>query len=195
MSNAKPQSSKDGSSTQNPSQKAKIYQASSGSSESSESSSSSQKGGEQSPWNLSPWNQLAVWQRQQLTLATECASVMFRGVESMRRVQQEAAHQMSAQHAAITEQLRSAEQLADLLPLLSTPMRIDMESVEQYWKQLAGATLQAQVEMMNSVCQMFSSENNTSVPSMQKVIQAAIAPMANSFFVDGAHDHERPHHA
>lgn len=155
--------------------------------------SSSASAAEKSTSGISPWNHLVDLQRQQLALAAECASAMFRGVESIRRIQQEAAHQASAHHAAATQQLRGPEQPADLMALLSTPLRVDMEGVEKYWKQLAAATVQAQTEMLNSMCHMFNNESSSNVNSMQEIMQAAMPPMASSFFVDGAH--ERSQHS
>ncbi|WP_037472164.1 phasin family protein [Simplicispira psychrophila] len=155
------------------------------------SASALQQTTEKSTSGALPWSHLADLQRQQLALATECASAVFRGVESMRKIQQEAAHQASAHHATATQQLRSPEPTADLMALLSTPLRVDMEGVQKYWNQLAAATFQAQAEMMNSICHMFNNENRSSVSSIQEVVQATMPPLASSFFVDGAHEH--PH--
>ena len=159
----------------------------------SAAATSSHQAAEKTTHSASPWNHLAEFQRQQIALATECASALFRGIESIRKTQQEAAHQASAHHASTTQKLRSTEQAEDWLALMSAPLCIDMEGAEKYWKQLAAASVQVQTEMMSSLHQIFDNEGNFSANSIQEVIQAAIPPMASSFFVDGAH--ERPHHA
>lgn len=187
MSNAKPHASGNSFHPQNQSQPQEVQM----NQKSPDFSSNPQKAAEKPLSDASPWNHLADLQRQQFALATECASALFRGVESMRKIQQEAAHQASAHHAAATQQLRSPAQTADLLALLSSPMRMDMEEVQKYWNQLAATSLQAQTEIMSSICRMFNNKSSSSIHSLQEVIQATLPPLASSLFVNGTH--ERPH--
>src|SRR5690606_23612004 len=47
------------------------------------------------------WDLVADASRQQAAAANECAAAMFRGVEGMRKVQEQAAHAAARQHTAV----------------------------------------------------------------------------------------------
>jgi hypothetical protein len=142
------------------------------------------------------WKMLADLGRQQLAVATENTSAIFRGSEAMRKIQQDAAHQASVHHAEAAQKLRAAAfQPADLLAIQSELLRIDMQGAGQYWQQLASVALQTQIEMMSSVSRMFDDGTGGGVKSALEVFQAAIPPMANSFFVSRSSESDEQHKA
>jgi Phasin protein len=146
--------------------------------------------------DLNPWNMLADLARQQLAVTTENTGAIFRGSEAMRKIQQDAAHQASVHHAEAAQKLRACTgQPVDLLAIQSELMRIDMQGAGQYWQQLASAALQTQIEMMTSVSRMFDDEAGGGVKSALVVFQAAIPPMANSFFVSRSNASDEQHKA
>ena len=116
-----------------------------------------------------PWSQLADLQRQQLAWLTECASTMFRGIESIRKTQQEAARLTSSHHSAAAQKMRASEQPDNWLELMSAPMFVDMEGCEKYWSQMASASVQTHSEIIQSIYQIFDSEKSPGFPSMQKI--------------------------
>jgi hypothetical protein len=132
--------------------------------------------------DLPSWNFLADLSRQQLSWATEGASAIFRSSEAMRKVQQQAAHQASEHYATAAQKLRVACQPADLLAVQSELLRFDLQEASQYWQQLVTAALQAQTEMMTTASHMLDSEAGGGVKSAIEAMQAAIPPMATSFF-------------
>ncbi|MDO8455400.1 MAG: phasin family protein [Burkholderiaceae bacterium] len=133
--------------------------------------------------DLTPWSFLADLSRQQLSFATESVSAIFRSSEAMRKVQQQAAHQASEHYAAAAQKLRGASQPADLMAIQSELLRFDLQESSQYWQQLMTAALQAQTEMMTTASHILDSDSGSGVKSALEAMQAAIPPIANSFFV------------
>jgi hypothetical protein len=146
--------------------------------------------------DLNVWNMLLDLGRQQLAVTTENTSAVFRGGEAMRKIQQDAAHQASVHHAEAAQKLRACScQPADLLAIQSELLRIDMQGAGQYWQQLASVALQTQIDMMTSVSRLFDDEAGGGVKSALGVFQAAIPPMANSFFVSRSSESDEQHKA
>jgi uncharacterized protein YfaS (alpha-2-macroglobulin family) len=132
--------------------------------------------------SLTPWSFLADLSRQQMSFATESACALFRSSEAIRQVQQQAAHHASEQYAAAAQKLRSATQPAELLAVQAELLRFDLEEANRYWQQLMNAGLQAQTEMMGTASHMIDSEAGGGVKSALQAMQAAIPPIASSFF-------------
>jgi hypothetical protein len=142
------------------------------------------------------WNMLADLARQQLAVTTENTGAIFRGSEAMRKIQLNAAHEASVHHAEAAQKMRAAAcQPADLLAIQSELLRSDMQGAGQYWQQLASAALQTQIDMMTSVGRIFDDEAGAGVKSALGVFQAAIPPMANSFFVSRSSESDEQHKA
>jgi Phasin protein len=146
--------------------------------------------------DLNPWTKVADLVRQQLAVTTESTGAIFRGSEAMRKIQLNAAHQASVNHAQTAEKLRaSSGQPVDLLALQSELMRSDLQGAGQYWQQLASVALQTQMELMASVSRLFDNDAGGGVKSALEVIQAAVPPMANSFFVSRSSETDDQHKA
>lgn len=136
-----------------------------------------------------PWNFLSELSRQQLAMATESASAIFRGNEILRKIQQETAHEASIRHAKAAQKLFSHCEPAELLSIQSELLRTDLQTASHYWEQLAKATLQAQREMMASMSHLLDSESGSGMNSAMQALQAAIPAMtmANNFLTPKSH--------
>jgi hypothetical protein len=146
--------------------------------------------------DLNAWNVLTDLARQQLAVTTENTGTIFRGSEAMRKIQLNAAHEASVHHAEAAQKLRASSfQPADLLAIQSELLRSDMQDAGQYWQQLASVAMQTQIEMMTNVGRMFDDEAGGGVKSALGVFQAAIPPMANSFFVSRSSESDEQHKA
>lgn len=96
--------------------------------------------------------------RQQMVVANESASAMFRGFEAMRKIHEQAAHDATARHAAAAEKMRSPRQAAELLQIQSELIRRDVEGAMGYWQELAAAALEMQNEMMGCASHLVDSD-------------------------------------
>lgn len=132
-------------------------------------SAASNPAAEMSVPEITPWSQLADLHRQQLAWLAECASALFRGVEAMRKTQQEAARLASDHHAAAAQKLRAAEQPDHWLELIAAPVCVDMDGCGKYWSQMASTSVQTHSEIIQSIYQIFDSEKTPMVSSMQKI--------------------------
>ncbi|MDB5869689.1 MAG: hypothetical protein JWP96_2021 [Polaromonas sp.] len=130
-----------------------------------------------------PWNLMSDFGRQQLALVTETASTMYRGNESLRKIQQDASHQASVCCAEAAEKLSGPCQPAEILSIQTELMRNNMQGASQYWQQFTAVALQTQREMMSSMTHMLDNEKGGGgIKSALEAFQASIPPMATSFF-------------
>lgn len=125
--------------------------------------------------------------RHQLALVVESTSVLCRGSEALRKIQQEAAHEASAFHASAMQKLCAPCEPADLMAIQSELLRFSLQSAGQYWQQIAAQAMQTQVEMMSSVNHVSETEKDTGMKSPLEALQAAMPPLASSFFPLTAH--------
>lgn len=132
--------------------------------------------------------------RQQLAVASESSSALYRGGEALRKVQQESAHEASIRHAEAAHKLFGPCQLTELLSIQTELLRANIQSATNYWQQLAVVALQTQREMMLSTSHLLENSSGSGMKSALEAFQATIPPMATSFFV---HSHgelnEQPH--
>lgn len=142
---------------------------------------------------LASWNALAEMGRQQLAVATESASALYRGSEALRKVQQEAAHEASVHHAEVAQKLLSPCQPSDVLALQTDLMRFNMQSATHYWQQMMVVALQTQREIMLGMGHLLDAETGSSMKSAMGAFQSIIPPMANSFFIHNPGDFPEPH--
>lgn len=134
-------------------------------------------GNEQSALNM-----LADLGRHQLALAVESAGALYRSSEDLRKIQHETAREASAFHQDTVQRLFKPCQPDELLAIQTEFMRFSMESASKYWQQIAEKTIQAQVEMMRSVSHVMEREKDLGLRSPLEIFQAAIPPLASSFF-------------
>ena len=131
---------------------------------------------------LNPWDILIDLSRQQLTMANESASAIFRGAEAMRKIQQSAAHEASVHHETAADQLHRPCQANDLLAIQSEVLRVDLQDAGQYWSKLTAAAMQTQLDIMTSMSRMIVRDPDSGLKSALEVFGAAIPPLATSFF-------------
>jgi len=113
---------------------------------------------EAAPAPLAPLDFLTDLGRQQMCVAAEASTAMLRGIETMRRIQQQAAHDASARHEAVAAKLHDARAPADLMALQAGLLQADWQSASQYWQDLAGTVLEMQVEMMGCASHLVDSD-------------------------------------
>lgn len=129
-----------------------------------------------------PWNLLTEFGRQQLAVAAQGASAMYRAREVIRAVQQKAAHEASVRHAETARKLCAPCAPGDFLSLQSELIRGNLQGAGQYWQQLAEAAMQTQLEMMASMSHVLEGEAGVGVKSVLQAFQAATSPLVSRFF-------------
>lgn len=97
---------------------------------------------------LAAWGFFGDLGRQQLHAAVEGASAMFRGLDALRAIQQETAHQAAAQYVAAARILCAPYQPAELMVVESELLQTDVEEAGNYFQRMATSALESQVEMM-----------------------------------------------
>lgn len=116
--------------------------------------------------------------RQQLAIVADGASAVFRGSETMRRIQQQAAHRACAHCETAAQKLRhpgEAGQLANPWELL----HLDLQEVSGYWQQMTETALKTQGEVMGLTSQMLSLGASDGLkPALQAWQTAITAPAA-----------------
>ena len=105
------------------------------------------------------WNWAFDWGRQQMAVAAEGASMMYRGFEAMRRVQEQTAHHAAERHAEIAERMRARTPPADLIALQSQLLRDDLEDATRYWQQLAAAAMEMNSQLLGCATQLVDTED------------------------------------
>lgn len=106
-----------------------------------------------------PWDWAADWGRQQAVVATESATTVFRGLEAMRRIQEEAVREASARLADAADRLRKPCSPAELMALQGELLRKDLEGATRYWQQLAGAALEMNTELVACCANLVDTED------------------------------------
>lgn len=132
-------------------------------------------------------NFFADFGRHQLALAVESISALCRGSEALRKIQQEAAHEASIFHEEAAQKLCTPCQPTELMAIQSELLRFTLENAGRYWQQIAAQAMQTQVEMMRSVSHVLEIEKDTGMKSPLEAFQAAMPPLASSFFPLSVH--------
>jgi len=127
---------------------------------------------ETAPAPFAPLGILADLGRQQMCVAAEASSAMLRGFETMRRIQQEAAHEASERHQAAAAKLHGACAPADLMAMQAGLWQADWQSANRYWQDLAGTALEMQVEMMGCASHLMDSDAALESVSAVKALDA-----------------------
>jgi len=130
---------------------------------------------------LQPWNMFADFGRQQMAVATEGAGILFRGFETMRKIQEKAAHEAGAQHQAAAEKLKKSCTPNDLLAIQSDLMRFDAESATLYWQQLGAAAMEMQTALLGCATQMADTESLLEAASAFDHIESAVPGLERMF--------------
>ena len=132
------------------------------------------------PTQLTPLGILADLGRPQMCVAAEASGAMLRGLETMRRIQQEAAHDASVRHDAVAGKLHNARAPMDLMAMQAELLQADWQSANRYWQDLAGTAIEMQVEMMGCASHLVDSE--TALESASAVEAFDVFPGMKALF-------------
>lgn len=132
------------------------------------------------PNPFAPLGVLSDLARQQMCVAAEASCAMFRGFETMRRIQQEAAHDASVRHGAVAQKLHGACAPVDALAMQAGLLQADWQSANRYWQDLAGTALEMQVEMMGCASHLLDSD--TALESVSAVEALDALPGLTALF-------------
>ena len=115
-----------------------------------------------------PWNLMTDLGRQQLAVGAEAASVLFRGSEAIRKIQQQAAHEASLRHHAVLQKLQAGAAPADLVAVQEELLRFDVEQASWYWQKLTEVAVQTQVEMLGCAGRLVNDAAGNAAASRQE---------------------------
>ena len=123
---------------------------------------------------LAPLNFLADLPRQQMALMTQSAATLLRASEAVRKVQQQAAHRASAQHLEAAERLRAPCEFNELLAIQGELLRFNLQEATQYWQQIAGAALKAQLDLAGTAGEALGAGSEPTLDALQKAFAASL---------------------
>jgi hypothetical protein len=105
-----------------------------------------------------PWDWLAAWNRQQMALANEGAYTVYRGIETLRRIQEETTRAAAERHAAVAEKLRHPNEPLDLALIQGELLREDLSIAARYWQDVTDAALEMNSELLNCATHLVDTE-------------------------------------
>ena len=104
------------------------------------------------------WANVLDLPRQQWATATHAACALFSGWESIRRIQEKAAHAALKHYTDAAGRLGTGCAPLDVLSVQMDLARFDAEAAAGYWQQLAAATLQMQARAAACGCELVDSD-------------------------------------
>ena len=107
---------------------------------------------------FTPLDFVTDFARQQLSVVNEANCALFRGFEAMREIQQRVAHDAAVRHEAAAQQLRNPGAPMEFASLQASLLQGDLQDAGRYWRDLMGAALEMQVEMMGCATHLLDSE-------------------------------------
>lgn len=134
---------------------------------------------------FNPWFAAADFGTQQMAVATESAGAMFRGLETMRKVQQQAGERAMTRHSAVLEKMKAATEPAQLMALQSQLLAVDAENTSRYWQELGAAAMEMQTEMLGCCSHLVDSEAVLHATAAIDHLPSAMTGL-NGFFGAGA---------
>lgn len=82
--------------------------------------------------------------------AAQACCAVFRGVETIRRVQQQAAHEAFTHHQDLAKKLEAPCSPTELVAVQAELLRVDVEGAAHDWQQLASAMLEMPRDLLGS---------------------------------------------
>lgn len=128
----------------------------------------------------SPLNILADLPRKQLELMARSATVAYQGSETLRKVQQQAAHRASVHHEEVAQKLRGPCDLSDVWAIQADLLRFNVQEAAHYWQQLASAALKIQVDLVGSAGEALDSGTEPSLEALQQAFAASLDGSPNA---------------
>ena len=111
---------------------------------------------------------------EQLATFAENARTWFHNRESIRQIQQQAAHEAAAQHEVMSHKLREASCPSDFMDIQQDMSRYYQDAVGQYWQQIATTHLQTQMEMMAKANHFLSGKTGEQIKAMLNTFHLAM---------------------
>ena len=115
---------------------------------------------------------LSGFGREQLAMAMDASSAMFRGFEAMRTIQQEAARQASARHEAAAARMRQTSAPDELMAIPFGLLQDDLLSAVRYWQELAANALETQTELMGCASHLCNADTALEAASTVHALDA-----------------------
>lgn len=128
----------------------------------------------------SPLNILADLPRKQLELMARSATVAYRGSETLRKVQQQAAHRASVHHEEVAQKLRAPCDLSDVWAIQADLLRFNMQEAAHYWQQMASTALKIQVDLVGSAGEALDTGTEPSLEALQQAFAASLDGSPNA---------------
>lgn len=125
-------------------------------------------------------NMLADLPRRQLAMLSQSASVLYRGSEVVRQLQQQAAQRASEHHQEAAEKLRDSRDLNEMMAIQAELLRFNLQESAQYWQQLATAMLKVQAEMISGAGQVLDSGAEPTLDALQRSFEATLNDAATA---------------
>jgi hypothetical protein len=119
--------------------------------------------------------------REQLAVFTDASGAVFRGIDAMRGVQQQAAQEAAARYEDAARRLRESAAPADLVAIPFSLLQEDLQGAMRYWQELAGTVLETQTEIMGCAWHLLDSETALESASVVEEALDAIPGVRNLF--------------
>jgi hypothetical protein len=99
------------------------------------------------------------WGSQQMVVAAEEAHVLFRGLNTMRQIQEQAVREGVGRHAAAARRLQGMQRGEDVLALHAELLRQDMEGGARCVQQLTETALEMGAELVACATHLINTED------------------------------------
>jgi hypothetical protein len=101
---------------------------------------------------------IADFGRQQLAVAAAGSQAVLRGIEAMRKIQEQTAREVTREHAAVAEQLRGNIPPGQVLQVQGELLRKDLVQASAFWQQMAAAAMEMNSEILGCTVQLVDTE-------------------------------------
>lgn len=112
--------------------------------------------------------------RRQMAMLSQSASMLYRGSEAMRQIQQEAAQRAARQHQEAAEKLRDSRDFSEVMAIQAELLRFNLQESAQYWQQVATAVLKLQSEMIGGAGQVLDPASEPTLDALQRAFAATL---------------------
>lgn len=123
---------------------------------------------------VSAMNLVTDLPRRQLAMLSQSASTLYRGSESLRQIQQEAAQRASQQHQQAAAKLRDSRDFGEVMAIQAELLRFNLQESAQCWQRLATAVLTLQSEMISGAGQVLEPANEPTLDALQRAFAATL---------------------
>lgn len=125
-------------------------------------------------------NLLADLPRRQLAMLSQSASVLYRGSETLRQLQQQAAQRASEHHQEAAEKLRESRDLNEMMAIQTELLRFNLQESAQYWQQMTTAMLKVQADMISGAGQVLDPGAEPTLDALQRSFEATLSSAATT---------------